>query len=304
MAIKFNPISGQFDEVSPASNGDMTKAVYDPSNVNGDTFDMDNMAEGSTNKILTQAERDAITDNSAKVTNATHTGEVTGNGALALAAVAISNKTAIGSLAGTEEVLINAGGTLRKTTVQNIVDLAGGGGGGGAMELISSGTLANEGFDLNNISQDYNHLKLFFRGLTNHTGQDNALITFNNVNTNANYITQIDGARGTSEEGINYEVNQPGLYGRAMLNNYSTSIIPAVNQMNRGLFEMFIYDYKNTTDGIINVTGQYNSRFNSDPYVQTFSGSFKNSAPISRITITPVVATQFVQGSYFLYGIT
>lgn len=36
---------------------DMTKAVYDPTTVAGDAFDMDNMVEGTTNKILTAAER-------------------------------------------------------------------------------------------------------------------------------------------------------------------------------------------------------------------------------------------------------
>ena len=36
---------------------DMTKAVFDPTSVNGDAFDMDNMAESATNKVLTAAER-------------------------------------------------------------------------------------------------------------------------------------------------------------------------------------------------------------------------------------------------------
>ncbi len=34
----------------------MTKAVYDPTTVAGDAFDMDNMVQGSTNKFLSAAE--------------------------------------------------------------------------------------------------------------------------------------------------------------------------------------------------------------------------------------------------------
>ena len=59
-------------------------------------------------------------------TNATHTGEVTGSGALILDATAVSNKTLDVALTGTEEVLINDGG-LKKTTTQAIADLGGGG---------------------------------------------------------------------------------------------------------------------------------------------------------------------------------
>jgi len=46
--------------------GDMTKAVYDPTTVAGDAFDMDNMVEGATKKILTSTERSAISANTAK----------------------------------------------------------------------------------------------------------------------------------------------------------------------------------------------------------------------------------------------
>jgi hypothetical protein len=49
------------------NDGDMYKSTFDPTNVYDDVFDMDNMTEG-TNKILTAAERSAITANTAKVT--------------------------------------------------------------------------------------------------------------------------------------------------------------------------------------------------------------------------------------------
>lgn len=41
-------------------SGDMTKVVYDPNTVEGDAFDMENMAEGANNKILTGTERAKI----------------------------------------------------------------------------------------------------------------------------------------------------------------------------------------------------------------------------------------------------
>jgi hypothetical protein len=52
----------------PGGAGDMSASVYDPTGVVDDAFDMDNMAESSTKKILTSTERSAITANTAKVT--------------------------------------------------------------------------------------------------------------------------------------------------------------------------------------------------------------------------------------------
>jgi hypothetical protein len=43
-----------------AGGGDMDSAIYDPTTVAGDAFDMDNMVEGATNKILTAAERTKV----------------------------------------------------------------------------------------------------------------------------------------------------------------------------------------------------------------------------------------------------
>jgi hypothetical protein len=74
------------------------------------------------------AQDNAIALNTAKATNATHTGDVTGATALTIPATTISNKTAVSSLAGTEEVLVNEAGTLKKTTTQAIANLGGGGG--------------------------------------------------------------------------------------------------------------------------------------------------------------------------------
>jgi len=45
-----------------AGSGDMLAATYDPTNVAGDAFDMDNMVEGTDTKILTAAERTKISN--------------------------------------------------------------------------------------------------------------------------------------------------------------------------------------------------------------------------------------------------
>ena len=43
--------------LSGAGSGDMLAATYDPTNVSGDAFDMDNMVEGDTNKLVSSAEK-------------------------------------------------------------------------------------------------------------------------------------------------------------------------------------------------------------------------------------------------------
>ena len=59
-----------------------------------------------------------------------HTGDITSDsdGATTLSATAISGKTAKTTAVGTEEVLINDAGVLKKMTVQNLIALAIGGG--------------------------------------------------------------------------------------------------------------------------------------------------------------------------------
>lgn len=72
----------------------------------------------------------AVSANTAKVTNATHTSEVTGATALALNKVAISNKSLVTAAVG-DHVLVgdlSDSDNLKKVTVQTIVDLAAAGG--------------------------------------------------------------------------------------------------------------------------------------------------------------------------------
>ena len=78
------------------------------------------------------------------------TGDVTagpGNGSQAATfqASAISGKTLLTPLVGTEEVLVNDGGTLKKTTAQDIADLGGGGGIGGSTGATDNAVLRADG---------------------------------------------------------------------------------------------------------------------------------------------------------------
>lgn len=103
-----------------------------------------------------------VTNNTAKVSNATHTGEVTGSTTLTVSETAISNKALKSTLAGTEEVLINDGGTLKKTTSQYIANL---GGGGTNTEIIDFGSHNN--FERGSNMSAYSTMrKLVFRGST------------------------------------------------------------------------------------------------------------------------------------------
>lgn len=86
----------------------------------------------------------SVVANTAKITNATHTGEVTGATALILDKTSITNKTNV-VVSLTDNILISDTsdtGNLKKTTVQSIIDLAPNGGGGGGT-LISAISVLN-----------------------------------------------------------------------------------------------------------------------------------------------------------------
>ena len=93
--------------------------------VNLDTMESD-IATNNSKVGITPTQAANIVTNNAKITNSTHTGEVTGSGVLTVHPTAISNKTLDVALLGTEEVLMNEAGTLKKTTTQAIADLGGG----------------------------------------------------------------------------------------------------------------------------------------------------------------------------------
>lgn len=80
--------------------------------------------------VMSKAKFDEVEVNNAKVSNATHTGEVTGSGALTLDKTAISNRSDVTITAS--DVIIYGDATdsdnLKKDTVQGILDLVSGGG--------------------------------------------------------------------------------------------------------------------------------------------------------------------------------
>ncbi len=80
-ALEYATLSGSGDVSGPASAVDENIAVFN----------------GVTGKIIEDAgiNKSAITANTAKVTNATHTGDVTGSGALTVASVAITGQSAV-----------------------------------------------------------------------------------------------------------------------------------------------------------------------------------------------------------------
>jgi len=108
----------------PAADSDKVAHISVTQAVDLDTMESDITTN---NAKISYTDSAAVALNTAKVTNATHTGDVTGSTTLTINDTAISGKTDVGSLAGTEEVLVNEAGTLKKTTTQDIADLGGGG---------------------------------------------------------------------------------------------------------------------------------------------------------------------------------
>ena len=97
---KFLKDDGTWD--SPSGSGDMLASTNDPTTVNGDAFDADNHVYNNTTSGLTATDTQAAIDevearvdvNDAKVSNANHTGDVTGATALTIANDAVSNSKA------------------------------------------------------------------------------------------------------------------------------------------------------------------------------------------------------------------
>lgn len=88
----------------------------------------DSIPEGTINLYYTEsrvAANSAVLLNTAKLTNQTHTGEVTGSGTLTVGSTSISNKTLITAAAGME-ILVNDGGTLKKVNASDFIAGVGG----------------------------------------------------------------------------------------------------------------------------------------------------------------------------------
>lgn len=98
----------KLDGLSPSA-GDMTKAVYDPTNVNGDAFSMANMAETATKKILTDTERTKL----AGISGA-NTGDET-----ASSVGALINSSGAATLDDTDLIATAEASVLKKTTLSS-----------------------------------------------------------------------------------------------------------------------------------------------------------------------------------------
>ncbi len=159
-------IQGIQGEVGPtgAGTGDMLISTYDPNTVNGDAFSMDNMVEGALTKILTNAERTAISNNTAKVSNVVHPLVET---AVPLGAVFTDNDTIYDDSALT--TLVN--GKQSQLPAQDLIDI-------GNLSGTNTGdqTIPASGVDFDPVgtdNSDNNAVNTLYSGLvTNatHTG--------------------------------------------------------------------------------------------------------------------------------------
>lgn len=152
-------LDGKVDENSTITGATKTKITYDSKGLvtaGADATTAD-IADSTNKRYVTDAQLTVVGN-----TSGTNTGDVSvtdtddidlslsgQNISSSLKSTAISSKTLKSTLSGTEEVIINDAGTLKKTTTQDIADLGGGGGGGaptGAeyVTLSTSGSLTHE----------------------------------------------------------------------------------------------------------------------------------------------------------------
>lgn len=91
-------------------------------------LDADDISDAATtNKFATAAELSAISANTAKTTNATHTGDVTGDVALTVESVAVTGQTLVTAV-GTDHVLIadaSDSGSLKKALISDFASAGG-----------------------------------------------------------------------------------------------------------------------------------------------------------------------------------
>ena len=149
---------------------------------------------------VTTSQANAIIANTAKITNAIHTGEVTGSGVLTVQPTLISGKTVKSVLAGTEEILVNDGGTFKKVLASNF-------GGdtiftGGTMSAPS--TIVMGGNDLT-----FDGGKTTFKG-SGSTSANTALLVENSISTqtfkvlNSGYSIFGTGTYASGGGGVSY----------------------------------------------------------------------------------------------------
>ena len=113
------------------------------SNVITDLFIIDDLLATGNTKLdfisITQAVdldtlESNVATNNAKVTNATHTGEVTGSGTLTVDSTAISNKASVTAVAGMD-ILVDDSGTLKKVDADDFLSA------GSGLDVLETATL-------------------------------------------------------------------------------------------------------------------------------------------------------------------
>jgi len=119
----------------------------------------------------------AVSLNTAKETNATHSGDAIGDTALTLQAAAITGKGVAGALTGTETVLLEQSGGLVQSTAQDIADLASGDNLGNADLTLTGARVVTMG--ANPLSFEGNQTTFKGIGSTNGT---NGLLVRNGLN--------------------------------------------------------------------------------------------------------------------------
>jgi len=180
---------------------DMEKATYDPTSVEDDAFDMDNMAEGATTKILTDTERAAIAANSGFVSgdgasNTSHRTTVTGNPHAVSGDELNSDAQPAGKIIETD----GAGGFVYLDTP------SGGGTAGGANRQIQINDSGSFGADANfQITADAG-LACTYKDASQTSFQQNnegkGCIQFGaNIGTYSNGSNRIIGSNGTTARG-------------------------------------------------------------------------------------------------------
>ena len=118
-------LGGGGDLLSTNNLSDVANAVTSLSNLGGEpAFSKNtgfNKNLGTTAGTVLEGDKNAaIVLNTAKSTNATHTGDVTGSGALTVDSTAISNKASVTAASGME-VLVNDAGTLKKADADDFL---------------------------------------------------------------------------------------------------------------------------------------------------------------------------------------
>ncbi len=109
--------------LSASGLGDMLASVYDPNSKGADAFDMDNMVEGSTNKILTSTERTNISNSASHVSSTSNPHTVTLDqaataGATTAVDVTVGDDFSIGDGSDTDKTIFANNGDANKPAIR------------------------------------------------------------------------------------------------------------------------------------------------------------------------------------------